>query len=382
MILLIWLCGFLCILYLLLMLTYCYGWHKQKQFTIPGSFHPQTKISVVIAARNEAQNIEACIRSILAQDYPATLLEIIVVDDFSTDDTAQTVTGINHSSVQLILLAQHINEQERVLSFKKKALSVGIANSNGTLIVCTDADCLAPQNWLRNIAALYETEHPELIVAPVNFSCKNSLVQLFQSLDFMTMQGITTATIKLNLGIMCNGANLAFSRKAFDEVGGYDGVAHIVSGDDYLLLMKIKKHFPDKIAYLKSEAAIITTAPQPDWLSFFQQRIRWASKTGKYDDSKMTFTLGFIYMFNVCLMLLGIASIFNHLLFLLFMVFILIKTILELTFLLPVARFYNKRKQLLLFPVLQPLHIAYIFVAGFLSVLGNYSWKDRIVQQQ
>jgi cellulose synthase/poly-beta-1,6-N-acetylglucosamine synthase-like glycosyltransferase len=382
MIILLFLCGCLCFLYLLLMLIYCFGWHKQKTFSVPKKIIPHTKISILIAARNEAKCIEACIRSILTQKYPIALFEIIVVDDFSTDNTAQIVTDINSSSVRLISLAQQLNVDERVLSFKKKALSVGIANSNGALIVCTDADCIAPPNWLYNIAALYEIEHPEMIVAPVNFSCNNSLVQLFQSLDFMTMQGITAATLRLNLGIMCNGANLAFTRKAFDAVQGYEGIAHIISGDDYLLMMKIKKLFPDKIAYLKSTTAIMETAPQPNWASFFQQRIRWASKTGKYDDSKMTLILCLIYMFNVSLMLLGIASPFSRVALAWCLFFITLKTIIELIFLLPVARFYNKQKQLLLFPLLQPLHIIYIFVAGILSVLGKYSWKERVIHQK
>jgi hypothetical protein len=146
-------------------------------------------------------------------------------------------------------------------------------------------------------------------------------------------------------------------------------------------MMKVKKKFPNKIAYLKSSNAIIETAPQPNWISFFQQRIRWASKTGKYDDPKMTFILCFIYMFNVSLMLLGFASVISPIFFAYFLLLLSIKTIIELCFLLPVAVFYQKILQLIFFPLLQPLHIVYIFVAGFLSVIGKYSWKERKIQQ-
>lgn len=360
--------------YVLLMLLYRWGWYRQQPFIIATDYTPATSISVIIPARNEEVNIANCIQSILAQDYPKGLLEIIVVDDHSDDNTADIVKGYSTQGVRYINLADYTDGE--VKSYKKLALATGIAQCRGDLIITTDADCTAGSFWLKHIAAKYEKEKPVIIVAPVNFTADNSLVQQFQSLDFMSMQGITAATLQLKLGNMCNGANLAFEKAAYIQVGGYQGVDHIASGDDYLLMMKLAKVFPKRISYLKNRTAIVSTPPQPNWAGFLQQRIRWASKSGKYDDSKMTGVLLLVYLFNFSFLLLILAGgLYPHILAIL-----AIKTIVELFYLYPVATFYGKRQQLLVFPLLQPLHIAYIITAGFLGFAGVYSWKGRQVK--
>lgn len=370
-------CIGLAIAYVLLLIVYRVGWLLQQEYAAAADRKPATTISVVIAARNEADNIAACLRSICRQDYPADLFEVIVVDDFSTDKTAEIVASMAMPHVRLIRLADHIPAGERIHSYKKKALAIAIAHSSGELIVTTDADCLAGRAWLSTIAAYYEQYKPEMIVAPVRFSNNFSLVQLFQSLDFMTMQGITVATVRLSLGIMCNGANLAFSRAAYDRVGGYSGVDHLVSGDDYLLQLKIKQQYPDGIRYLKSKNVIIDTPPQADWGAFLQQRIRWASKTGKYKDPGNTAILLLVYVFNCSLCALLIYSWFQYQYFELLLKILTVKIIAELLFLYAVSDFFQKKKELFLFPLLQPLHIVYIVIAGFLSRVGKFEWKQR-----
>lgn len=371
---------FLGLAYAALMLLYRYGWKKQAMYPLPDAFRPVTSISIIIPARNEAANITACLQSILSHDYPAALLEVVVVDDHSEDETAALVRAFNKKNLRCISLADVLQGNEPVIAYKKKALSTGIAHSSGTLIVTTDADCIAPPQWLKHIAAIYEAQEPAMIIAPVDFTCNGSVVELFQSIDFMTMQGITAAAHYLRAGGMSNGANLAFTRTAFLQAGGYDGIDHLASGDDYLLLMKMQQLFPDKIAYLKAQQAIMATAPQPDWGSFLQQRIRWASKSGKYDDHRMTAILLLVYLFNLSLALLFVAAFCYPLLWKVFSAVFLLKLAAELYFLLPVAAFFRKRWQLYWFPLLQPLHIAYIVLAGFLGFLGAYRWKGRRVK--
>ncbi|MBW7913643.1 MAG: glycosyltransferase [Taibaiella sp.] len=366
----------LAVLYAILMVLYRVGWTRQESFHMQPGYQPQTKISVIVPARNEECHIADCIRSLLVQDYPAALLEIIVVDDHSTDRTAEIIQSF--SSVHYVELSKHT--EGNVSSYKKLALATGIAGARGELIVTTDADCTAGTQWLKHIAALYERDMPVMIVAPVDFSCGSNTVQLFQSLDFMSMQGITTASLQLKLGNMCNGANLAFQRAAFDRVGGYKGVDHIASGDDYLLMMKLNKAYPNAISYLKSPEAIVYTPPQPDWKSFLQQRIRWASKSGKYDDKKMTAVLSFVYLFNLSFLLMLIVSLFHPGYGAYLLVMLVLKIVAELFYLYRVAGFFNKRKQLWLFPLLQPLHIVYIVIAGLLGFTGNYQWKGRSVK--
>lgn len=367
--------------YVVLMVLYSIGWKEQKDYSISTGYKAGTKISIIVPARNEEVAIAKCIESILAQDYPNDLYELIVVDDHSTDRTAEIVQRYapTYSNVSYLSLADN-KDKYKGTAFKKQALAYGIAQCNGDLIITTDADCYMGEQWLNNMAAIYQEVQPAMIVAPVDFANKPNVVELFQSIDFMSMQGITAATLKLKLGNMCNGANLAFTKEAYLKVDGYSGIDHIASGDDYLLMVKINKAYPNRISYLKAREAIVKTPPQADWSGFLQQRVRWASKSGKYDDKKMTITLLLVYLFNFSFLLMFIASFFDASTWVFFISMLVLKITIELAYLFPVSQFYNKTWQLLLFPFLQPLHILYVIVAGFLGFWGNYQWKGRSVK--
>lgn len=376
MLILFLICFALTLAYAVLMLSYKKGWDMQPTFDV-GHEMPDAFISVIIPARNEEQNIKACLESILSGSYPKDKFEIIVIDDHSTDGTANVVQGF--AGVQLIKLADHVTDRDKIVAFKKLALSKGIEASKGELVVTTDADCIVPKDWLRNIAAIYEQEHAVMVVAPVDFTTNGSVVENFQAIDFMSMQGITAAVHQKKMGNMSNGANLAFSREAYNKVEGYKGIDHLASGDDFLLMMKLQKEYPGRISYLKSQEAIVRTAPQPDWSSFFNQRIRWASKSGKYDDPKMTRMLMLVYLFNLSFLVIFIAGFFNVYAFGVFVAMVAWKTIVEMTYLIPVSEFFAKKKLLNTYPFLQPLHIGYIIIAGFLGMVGKYQWKGRKV---
>jgi cellulose synthase/poly-beta-1,6-N-acetylglucosamine synthase-like glycosyltransferase len=373
-------CLILTLAYLALIIAYRVGWQRQKTFILPAQFVPSTFISVIIPARNEGANIGACIESVLAQKYPLGLYEIIVVDDHSDDDTASVVNEHTTENVRYISLADHLEPGKKINSYKKAALATGIKHCHGALIVTTDADCTAPNSWLMHIAAIYEQKGPVMIVAPVIYNAAHRLLPIFQAIDFMGMQGITAAAHSLRLGNMSNGANLAFSKQAFDEAGGYEGIDHMATGDDYLLMMKLSKYGPGRAAYLKSVNAIVSTHPQPDWRGFIAQRVRWASKSGKYKDFKLTGILLFVYLFNLSFLALSVGGFFNPVYFYIAAAMLLLKIVAEYFFLAPVSKFFSNRWTLVYFPILQPLHIAYIVCAGFLGFVGKYQWKGRMVK--
>ena len=364
-------------LYTGLMLAYARGWDLAATNRTPEHFQPKTRVSVIVPARNEEANIAACIQSIFDTDYPRALLEIVVVDDHSTDNT--WVLASRFENVKIIRRSE-VLAGGALNSYKKKALETGIAYSTGELIVTTDADCIVQSAWLREHAFCFEIKGSVMIAGPVSYQHSGGLLSLFQSLDFLSMQGITAASGQLGLGSMSNGANLAFSRKAFEEVGGYKGIDHLASGDDYLLMNKMQMHFPGKIHYLKSAVAIVETAPQPDWLGFLNQRIRWASKSGKYKDHALTLVLVLVYLFNLSFLVAAALCFFNANYLKVLIGMFLVKTAVELYFLLPVANFYKKQRELQWFALLQPLHIIYIILAGLLGFIGVYQWKGRKVK--
>lgn len=358
--------------YAILILFYRSGWNELEIFSSTGQ-EPDLNISVIIAARNEEENIRQLLRSIEAQTYPSHLYEVIIVDDHSTDDTA-TIAG-SFSFVKLIKL-----QFDNINSYKKKAIETGIAAASGDLIVITDADCTVKPGWLKTISTFKEKTNAAFIAAPVAIENTPGLLQTFQSLDFIVLQGITAASVQKRIHNMCNGANLAYERKIFFEVNGFSGIDHIASGDDMLLMQKISSRFPGRIAYLLSKDAIVTTQPAKTWKEFFSQRIRWASKATNYNDIKIFSALFLVYFFNCALLALLIVGFWMPYLWLGLLAILFAKILVELFFIYPVAKFYNKERLLILFPFYQPLHILYTVIAGWLGTFGSFEWKGRKVK--
>lgn len=358
------------IMYALLIIYYWQSWKAIPEFTI--TKYASIKISVIIPARNEEKNINSLLAALLQQTYPADLIEIIVVDDHSTDNTAAIVRQF--PTVTLISL-----QEDNINSYKKKAIETGIAAASGELIVTTDADCIPTKEWLQTIVSFKQEKDAVFITAPVVFTNNSSVVEVFQSLDFMILQGITGASVYKNIHSMCNGANLAYERKAFYAVNGFADVDHIASGDDMLLMHKIWKQHPYKVHYLKSRQVFVSTQPMQTWNNFFNQRIRWASKAKSYDDKRIMAVLALVYLFNLSFLVLLIAGCWSPYYWFVAIGLWIAKTIVEFPFMYSVASFFGKQSLLKYFFFFQPLHIAYTIISGLLGQFGKYEWKGRKV---
>jgi cellulose synthase/poly-beta-1,6-N-acetylglucosamine synthase-like glycosyltransferase len=370
--LLLWIIIPLFILYSIAIIYYWQSWKFIPDF-IPSKIFPHIKISVIIPARNEESNIGYLLTALQQQTYPKELFEVIVIDDHSEDRTAEIVKQFTY--VKLLQLQAH-----DINSYKKKALETGITAATGDLIVTTDADCLPPKGWLQTIAASKKENKSVFIAAPVVINCNSSIVQLFQALDFMVLQGITGAAVHKKKLTMCNGANLAYEKSAFIEVNGFSGTDHIASGDDMLLMHKIWKKYPGNVHYLKSKEAIVSTQPVTTWKAFFNQRIRWASKARLYDDKRILPVLMLVYFFNLSFLVLLIAGFWDHRYWISVLLLLLLKTLIELPFFRSLSVFFNKEWAVKWFIFFQPLHIFYTIVSGLFGQFGKYEWKGRKVR--
>lgn len=358
-------------LYAVLIFFYWHGWLKlQEEKITNGTF--STFISVIVAARNEEKNISTLLKALSEQTYPKEFFEIIIVNDFSTDNTEQAVSHFFLNNLQLI--RPPFSEET---SSKKKAIESGVQKAKGKLLVITDADCVHGKNWLLAIHNYYLKNDAVFIAAPVKFSHNKSFLQIFQALDFLALQGITAASVSLNFHTMCNGANLAYTKQAFEEVNGFTGIDRVATGDDMLLMHKIWKRNMGKVLYLKSREAVVSTQPMLGWKSFFAQRKRWASKTFVFNDFRILAVLIFVYLFNLGFLLLIIASFFNSFYWQYVIGFWILKTLVEFPFIYSVAQFYEEQKLMRYFFFFQPLHIFSIVITGVLSQLGKYEWKGR-----
>jgi cellulose synthase/poly-beta-1,6-N-acetylglucosamine synthase-like glycosyltransferase len=365
--------------YYCLISYYHNAWTQIPVFN-PSAFQPSEKISVLIPARNEEGNIQHCLNGLLRQTYPAHLLEIIVIDDHSTDSTAAVVRQYHSRGVELLLLKDALADDSSTIAYKKKAIEAGIAKATGTLMVTTDADCTANENWIATVAAFHAASKAFFLVSPVKIKPGRSVLSIFQCIDFSILQGITAASVSKNFHRMCNGANLAYEKEIFYSVNGFENIDHIASGDDMLLMDKIAARYPGSIAYLNNTEAIVETLPAESWKAFFNQRIRWASKAGSYKDKRIIAVLVLVYALNLCLLVLLLGGLLYPEWFFFFLIAVFYKTIIEWRFVQKVLQYFTLQKLMLLFPLFQPLHIVYTVIAGFWGSTGSYTWKGRKVK--
>jgi cellulose synthase/poly-beta-1,6-N-acetylglucosamine synthase-like glycosyltransferase len=362
-------------LYLVIVIYLIRGWALLKRHQLKtGNF--QTKVTILIAARDEEENIRKTIDDLLAQDYPRNLTEIIIVDDHSTDSTADIINSYADKGVKLLQL-----ESTQVLnSYKKKAIAEAIRQSTGDLMVATDADCRMGPKWLSTIVGYFEAGGMLMISSPVTYFEEKTLFEKMQTLEFSFLIGIGAAFIGNSRASTCNGANLAYRKETFYEVGGFTGIDDLASGDDELLLQKVAARFPGRIGFLKNRDAVVYTHAKHNLDSFLQQRRRWASKSTKYKDKKIIALAVSMWLFNLLLIVNAGLGFYNPYFFKLLGLQLSLKYLFEIVFLLPVLSFLKRPWLILLISIVAPLHIIYVVYIGIKGNTGKYSWKGRLVR--
>jgi cellulose synthase/poly-beta-1,6-N-acetylglucosamine synthase-like glycosyltransferase len=366
---------FLTGIYLLLLIYLIRGWGKIK-VDIPKTAAFETRVTILIAARNEEERIRLTIEDVLAQDYPKHLFEVIIVDDHSTDSTAAIISSYADRGVRLLQL-----QEERALnSYKKKAIAEAIKLSTGDLMVATDADCRMGPNWLSSIVGYYESNDLVMVSSPVTYFEERSLFELMQTLEFGYLIGIGAAFIGNGRASTCNGANFAYRKDVFYEVGGFAGIDDLASGDDELLLQKVAERYPGRIGFLKRTEAVVYTHAKHTLQEFMQQRRRWASKSTKYKDKKVVVFGLCIWLFNVSLLVNAALGFYDLYFLKLFLVQFLLKYLFEILYLLPITTFFRRTYLVSLLVLLIPLHIVYFVVIGLMGNNRKYLWKDRVVK--
>jgi cellulose synthase/poly-beta-1,6-N-acetylglucosamine synthase-like glycosyltransferase len=207
-----------------------------------------------------------------------------------------------------------------------------------------------------------------------------SIFGQFQALEFMGLIAVGAAGIADKHPTMCNGANLAYRKSVFIEVGGFAGIDHIASGDDELLMHKIAALGKYKIRFAKSKAAIVHTHAQETWTDFKRQRIRWVSKSTHYKRSSITAILVLSYLAMLGFLFLLIAGIWDMRLWAILGIHLGLKIAAEFAVLYQAAVFFDKLRLLIWLPLEQLAHIAYVLWVGIAGNRKSYEWKGRNVK--
>lgn len=358
--------------YSIIIFLFSIAFIRQKEFSISKDIkNIQFKISVIIAMRNEAKNIGFLIQDLSKQNYPKELFEIILIDDFSEDNSIK-IAEINKQKFSLSNLQIIKNEGKG----KKAAIKKGIELLKGDLIVTTDADCRVSKNWLITIAHFYEKEKSDMIIAPVKLTSNNQIFTKLQSLEFTSLIASGAGAANLQIPIMCNGANLIYTKKIIEKLGENSMKNEYASGDDVFLMHSIKQA-KGKISFLKSKKATVSTNAQNSLLNFWQQRKRWASKSKGYNDFHTKLIGIIVLLINSLMASLLFASFFDFYFFKLWLITYLSKTICDFPILYNACKFFNQKKLIIYIPILQIIYPFYVFSTGIAGLLSSYNWKGR-----
>jgi cellulose synthase/poly-beta-1,6-N-acetylglucosamine synthase-like glycosyltransferase len=338
------------------------------------------KISVIIPFRNEKENILRSLNCCEKLNYPEDKLEIIYINDFSDDGSDKLLKdNITKSYIKVI----NTIEANKNLSFKKRAITYAIDQSSGDIIVTTDADCTFDADWLQPFVKVFNDKNIGFVTGLVRFEYKDDLFTKMQALEFASLVITGGALINNNEPIMCNAANLAYRKKLFYEVGGYDGNLNISSGDDVYLMHKILKRGKHQILFLTDEKSVVTTNPTRNLKEFYNQRKRWASKSLYYNDSFLIAKLFLIFLFYFNFIILSGLSIFSFSYFILLISIWLLKILTEsLVMFTGLLKFYKKDKILLRYLIIAEIfHIPYIILSAIGGAFGKFDWKGRILKK-
>ena len=229
------------------------------------------KASVLVAARNEEHNIIHCLESLAALDYPADKLEIILIDDKSTDATGAIIDDFikDKPHFKKIVSKKEIGH----LKGKTNALANALEIATGEIILTTDADCRVSRTWVKTITSYY-TEG----VGTVSGFTYQDFYDGFsgmQNLDFIFLLTASCGTINTNLPISCIGNNMSYRKAAYDEVGGYENLPFSVT-EDFNLVMAIRKLGKYRLVFPMDKNALVVSAPVPDYTTLYHQKKRWA----------------------------------------------------------------------------------------------------------
>lgn len=330
-------------------------------------------ISIVLSARNEAAHISKCIDQIEKQNFPKDSFEVIIIDDNSDDETYLIAeAALLKSGITYELIHQPVHQG------KKHNLSLAIQKARGSVIVTTDADITYRHpNWLLTVSEYFKTYSPNLLVMPVDFENKSGLVETFQILENLALTGITAGYVGMQKPFLCNGANLAFKKSAYEKVNGYESHMHISSGEDVFLLEEIKKINSTSIHYILLRELIVKTAPVHSLTDLFQQRLRWAYKA-KYNPNQFNLFAGFIIMAaNLLFLALLVAILKKSVIIPYLSIFVLSKFVFDFLLLFLASDFLGRVKYIWWLIPFECVYWIYTLIVGIGSLFYKPYWKGK-----
>ena len=325
-------------------------------------------VSIVVAARNEENNILTCLESLDKLIYPDKKIEIIIVDDASSDRTLKISSDFIHGKYKFRVI--HLEENNStILSGKVRAMAEGIKISSGEVILTTDADCNVNPLWAKRIASYY-VGNVGVVNGFTSQTAKDSFSGM-QAIDFIYLLFIAAGTINIGRPVSCIGNNMSFRKKAYLETGGFEALPFSVT-EDFLLLNSIHKLNKYEVIYPLTKDSLVISKPASTFKELFNQKKRWA--VGGIDTPPIGIGLMFwSFVSNLFILLTPFffSAAWTYLVF--------FKIAIDFFVLLPVHQRLGLQKNLKYFLVFEIYYIIYVLVLPFVILFNKkVKWKDRV----
>ena len=361
--------------YATLILLYKTAWNKISESK---EVNYNDNVSVVVACRNEEINIKNLIKDIMNQNFDKYRFQMIIVDDHSEDKTLEILYEESEKWNNLHIVCMNDDEIG-----KKNAIRKGIRFANGDVILCTDADCRIGRNWIKTILSNFTNKKIKFVSGPVKYSSENNFLNKFQSLELISLVSSGASAIQMKRSTICNGANLAFRKKEYNDIPL--DIFHDFSTDDVSLLYYFKKYYKDGILFSKDLDSIVETNSNPNLISQFQQKLRWISNSKNIRDWQSVYVASVVFLMNsiisilLVLTLLSIFSDFDKIYIVLTNLFVVlfIKYLTDYLFLKEVLFFFRRKDLLIYLLPFEIINAIYTVVIVTLSLVYSPKWKGR-----
>jgi len=333
--------------------------------------------SVVIAARNEERQIGTCLAAVLDQSIAPERYQVIVVDDRSTDRTAEIVREYSSRDSRVSLVS--VSDCPAGVSPKKNAIRAGLSRATNEVVACTDADCWVPRTWLETLDRCFDagTGLVQGIAMYRRRISRGRFLHLFQSLDFLSHGVVAAAAIGGGIPLNANGNNIAYRRAVFEAIGGFGDSGRVLLGDDDLLLQRVWRDGRWAVRYALDPRGAVETVPGQSWRQMLAQRARWGSVAQHYGPRQMLLLAGFFLFFCSIPATLA-AALWHPLAASIWVVLLFVKLAGEYLVMTPGAHRFGRPDLLIYLPLVSPLHLLMVLYASVAGTFGRHEWKGLV----
>jgi cellulose synthase/poly-beta-1,6-N-acetylglucosamine synthase-like glycosyltransferase len=354
-------------LYFILHIIYLFGYIKSSSLKQNDS--PLPRVSIIVAARNEENIISGCIDSLKRLNYNSEFLEVILVNDNSTDRTKEIMLSESEGLNNFKVIESEKSSKGNLIG-KPNAIDTAIRICSGEIIFMTDADCIIPENWILEMVKYYDS-NTQMVCGFTKIRYEHSFFAKIQSLDWIYLQTLAMCSAGIGKILSCIGNNLSFTKSVYNNIGGYSKINFSVT-EDLALMRTIDSMKSDNIKYPVNTGCVIITDECKNLRELYNQKKRWFK--GGFDINFLGWIMGFeLYIINIILVF---GYLFLDIRF--YLLFVFIKIFSELLIVLPVYKKLKYKNLIIYFPFYQIYFAIYGLLLPFTFIFGkSINWKGR-----